>query len=178
MVRTQNELQIHTRTQTEAMIYVVMGVSGCGKSTIGKLLADHLHIPFYDADDFHPQKNIDKMSRGNPLNDSDRWPWLDSLRSKFNDWDEKGAVLACSALKESYRLRLSNSGHLLTWIFLNGDSDLILSRMNSRKGHYMKADMLQSQFDTLEKPEYGLSVSIDQKPEQILEVIKNHISHD
>ena len=144
---------------------VIMGVSGSGKTTIGKLLAEALELPFYDADDFHPQQNIEKMSAGKPLNDDDRAPWLQSLNKEMHQWDN-GGVLACSALKESYREILSK-GNTVQWIYLDGDFQAILQRMQLRE-HFMKPEMLQSQFDTLEPPSYGIKVTIDQSPEEIV----------
>jgi len=133
---------------------IVMGVSGSGKTTVGKALADALNATFYDGDDFHPPQNIAKMSRGIPLNDSDRQPWLESLRDLITEHieHERSIVLACSALKKRYRaiLREGNAG--LRFIYLEGDFDLIWRRMQTRDEHYMKADMLQSQFNALEAP--------------------------
>jgi carbohydrate kinase (thermoresistant glucokinase family) len=154
------------------MIIIVMGVSGCGKTTIGKRLSEHTGLTYYDADDFHPQSNIDKMSRNVPLTDKDRWPWLQALADNMVSWEaEGGAVLACSALKESYRATLSSGSANISWVFLSGSFDLIKSRMESRNGHYMKSSLLQSQFDALEMPEYGLHISIDKNPGEIVNLI-------
>lgn len=146
-----------------------MGVSGSGKTTVGKLLAKQLAIPFYDADDFHSNKNVEKMAAGIPLNDDDRLPWLLMLQKKIQSL-EKGGVLACSALKESYRATLSE-GNTIQWIYLDGDFETILKRMESRN-HFMKPVMLQSQFETLEPPSHGIQVSVNNTPEDIvLEII-------
>ncbi|WP_192348439.1 gluconokinase [Algoriphagus sp. Y33] len=150
------------------MLIIVTGVSGTGKTTIGSGLAAKLGLPFFDADNFHPEENIAKMSRGLPLNDTDRMPWLRSLADLLvKSGKSKGAVLACSALKESYRQLLNVEGKV-QWIHLKGDRDLIWSRMLARKNHYMKAEMLDSQFATWEEPQYGLKLSIFQSPEDML----------
>ena len=151
---------------------VIMGVSGCGKTTIGKQLAKQLDLPYFDADDFHPPSNIDKMTQGIPLNDEDRWPWLTLLVNHMKTWDEQGgAVLACSALKESYRTLLASECNNVIWIYLKGSYNVIQSRLQHREGHYMKSNLLQSQFDTLEEPDYGIHVDIENTPEQIMAYI-------
>jgi|AntRauTorckE5430_2_1112549.scaffolds.fasta_scaffold04860_2 carbohydrate kinase (thermoresistant glucokinase family) len=154
------------------MILVIIGVSGSGKSTIAKGIAQKLGLPFYDADDFHPMANIKKMANGQPLNDADRRPWLESLAKNLANWElEKGAILACSALKESYRQTLASKVKMIKWVYLDGDFDLILNRMNERKGHFMKIEMLQSQFDVLEIPNYGLHVDISKSAEMVMDTI-------
>jgi len=157
------------------MVYVVMGVSGCGKTTVGKLLAKEKEIPFFDADNFHPEDNIQKMQAGLPLNDDDREPWLNILSEKIREWnDESGAVLACSALKKSYRNTLKSETSDVTFIWLDGSYDLIKSRMQNRVGHYMPPGLLQSQFDALEPPSHAVKISIDQSPDSILsDIIQN-----
>ncbi|MDC8004231.1 gluconokinase [Aureisphaera galaxeae] len=151
-------------------VIVVLGVSGSGKSTIGKKLAHALEIPFYDADDFHPQSNIDKMKSGQPLNDEDRYPWLKKLSEEIRSWNKKeGGVLACSALKESYR-KILETHTTVDWVFLTGSFETIFERMKNRN-HFMKADMLQSQFDALEAPEYGYHVDVRINPRRIVESI-------
>lgn len=152
-----------------------MGVSGSGKTTIGKALSEAMNLPFYDADDFHPALNIKKMSEGQPLNDDDRQPWLERLANEIASWQNgKGGVLACSALKESYRQTLESKSKNINWIYLNGDFDLIYSRMQGRKEHFMKKEMLQSQFDTLEIPNYGLSIDINKSQNTIIKNIMNY----
>ena len=148
--------------------YIIMGVSGSGKTTVGQLLAKQLAIPFYDADDFHPKANIDKMASGIPLDDEDRTPWLLKLKEEIRSWGQ-GGVLACSALKESYRAILSE-GNSIQWIYLDGDYKTIFKRMEARN-HYMKPELLQSQFETLELPSYGIQASVDQTPEAIVSKI-------
>jgi 6-phosphogluconate dehydrogenase len=153
------------------MIIIVMGVSGSGKTTIGQLLAKSLDLPFYDADDFHPQLNIEKMTGGVPLTDTDRWPWLESLGANIRRWEnEGGAVLACSALKEQYRTVLQTIPSI-HWIYLSGSRSLILERLEFRKEHYMSGVLLDSQFTALEQPAYGIHVDVSLSPELIVEDI-------
>lgn len=153
--------------------YIIMGVSGCGKSTIAQKLSEKTRIPFVDADDFHPTGNIEKMSKGIPLNDEDRLPWLKNLNSFLQkEATNKGTILACSALKESYR-RILSKNISVTWIYLKGDFNTIYNRLNKREDHFMDSSLLQSQFDTLEEPTYGTHISIDQNPETIVQSILN-----
>ena len=150
-----------------------MGVSGVGKTTIGKLLAEQLKIPFFDADDFHPAVNVEKMKAGTPLKDEDRHEWLENLGLKIEEWQNKnGAVVACSALKEKYRnqLQVLPQDHI-TWIFLHSEYDVIHQRISGRENHYFKPDLLQSQYETLELPSYGIHIDVDKSPEQILNEI-------
>lgn len=143
-----------------------MGVSGSGKTTLGKALSKKLSIPFFDADDFHPEANIQKMMNNEPLNDLDRNPWLEILSHKITQWEnQEGAILACSALKESYRtlLTIAKDTH---WVYLKGSYDSIQSRIEKRNDHYMKSGLLQSQFYTLEEPSYGIVIDIN-KPTSI-----------
>ncbi|XP_049908050.1 probable gluconokinase [Epinephelus moara] len=154
------------------MIYIIMGVSGCGKSSLGALLSEKLGWPLHEGDDFHPQGNIEKMARGEPLTDQDRLPWLLKLHEVIERERRSGsdALVACSALKRLYRQILLYGSKALAFssgpdqdilpptypdvffIFLHGDYNLIQQRMVARRGHYMKADMLRSQFDDLEPP--------------------------
>jgi gluconokinase len=156
-------------------VIVLMGVSGCGKTTVGRALAKRLNCPFYDGDDYHPAENVAKMASGQPLNDDDRAPWLDRLNELIHDHMVRGegAVVACSALKRRYRDRLRAGNDGLRFVYLQGDFDLIWGRMRSRRGHYMKAGMLQSQFDALEAPDAdeALAVSIEEGTDQIVERI-------
>ena len=126
---------------------VVMGVSASGKTSLGQALADRLHIPFVDADDLHPQANVDKMAAGVPLDDDDRWPWLDAVAARLADGP---VVIACSALKRRYRDRLRASAPEIVFVHLTGDSDVLRRRIRKRAGHFMPASLLQSQLDTLE----------------------------
>ena len=131
-----------------------MGVSGSGKTTLGRALAERLKWDFIDADDFHPPENIAKMAAGIPLSDPDRAPWLVSLHDQLLSTRKAGGhpVLACSALKEKYRAQLLEGLDGIAIIYLKGSHDLIWSRMSTREGHYMKPEVLQSQFDALEEP--------------------------
>ncbi|MFD1315690.1 NADP-dependent phosphogluconate dehydrogenase [Namhaeicola litoreus] len=159
------------------MIVVVMGVSGCGKTTVGKNLATKLGLPYFDADDFHSELNIKKMQSAIPLTDEDRRPWLESIAEEMRSWDkEKGAVLACSALKEMYRKVFNQTIKNIHWVYLNGDFDLIKSRLENRAGHYMKSDLLKSQFDTLEIPDYGIHIDIKEEPASIVKKIMNKLN--
>lgn len=151
---------------------VTMGVSGCGKTTIGKLLAESLKIPYFDADDFHPQENIDKMKQGIALTDKDRLPWLEKLASQMEIWENSGgAVLSCSALKEAYRKILASKVKNIKWVYLSGSYELIKNRMKKREAHYMKTNLLQSQFDALEIPDYGIEIDISGSPEELTKTI-------
>ncbi|MDT8414510.1 MAG: NADP-dependent phosphogluconate dehydrogenase [Flavobacteriaceae bacterium] len=157
-------------------IVVLMGVSASGKSTVGQLLSKALDIPFYDGDDYHPQANKDKMASGQPLDDQDRQGWLESLNALAKAALQKeGCILACSALKESYREILSHGlGHRTDWVMLHGDFDLLRDRMQARSGHFMPQSLLQSQFDNLEKPEYGLHLDVQQSLEAMVNAIVNY----
>ena len=144
------------------MGFIVMGVSGSGKTTLGLALALELGWDFFDADDFHPPENIAKMENGIPLDDSDRAPWLDSLHDQLLSTlkADRHLVLACSALKESYRAKLLDNIKGVVIIHLKGGYDLIWSRMIGRRDHYMKPDMLKSQFATLEEPQDAFTLDI------------------
>jgi gluconokinase len=143
------------------MIVVVMGVSGCGKSTIGAVLADALGWPFLDADDFHPPENVAKMAAGVALTDDDRWPWLERIVEALRvaSATNANAVLACSALKQVYRDRLAVAGEL-RFVHLRGDQPTIASRLAARQHRYMPATLLASQFATLEAPVDAIDVDI------------------
>lgn len=148
------------------MIVALMGVSGCGKTTIGKLLSDRLGWPLIDADDYHPPANIEKMRSGIPLTDDDRWPWLARLNALLMDKTSRGehVLLACSALKQKYRDRLAHGCDDLRWVYLKGSFALIESRLKARKGHYMKAGLLESQFAALEEPADAITVDVSSTP--------------
>jgi gluconokinase len=143
------------------MIVVVMGVCGCGKSTVGKALAEELGWPFHDADDFHPAANVAKMAAGEPLTDDDRWPWLDRLAAEMRAAQAGGgnAVLACSALKQAYRDRIATAGNV-RFVHLAGDVDTIAGRLAARRHRYMPASLLASQFAALEPPRDAITVDV------------------
>lgn len=151
------------------MICLIMGVSGSGKSTIGLRLSQRLGWRFYDGDDFHPPNNLLKMSRGIPLNDQDRQPWLQSLQQLIDTIveDNSNGVIACSALKESYRNLLTQHQQVF-WVYLQGSYEQIWERMQQRQGHFMQPEMLRSQFDILEEPKNALIVSVTDNPEGIV----------
>ncbi len=156
-----------------------MGVSGAGKTAIGEALATELGWRFIDADDYHPQVNVAKMAAGQPLDDADRWPWLDRLNAMLRG--EQDAVLACSALKERYRARLAKGVERLEWIYLKGDFDLIRSRLAQRQHRYMPASLLESQFAALEPPSRAITVDVSADVSscvgEILAKLTGKISH-
>ncbi|MCP9468901.1 MAG: gluconokinase [Nitrospira sp.] len=160
------------------LIILVMGVSGSGKTTVGRLLAEQIGWHFADADDFHSADNRDKLARGIPLTDEDRRPWLDDLRSAIASWVAQGrpTVLACSALKTAYRSYLVRGWeHLVRSVYLKGSADLIARRLAGRTDHFMHQDLLASQFGTLEEPGDALTVAIDESPDRIVASIRSHL---
>jgi carbohydrate kinase (thermoresistant glucokinase family) len=158
------------------MIFIVMGICSCGKTLIGRMLAEKLGLPFYDADDFHSQSNIDKMRSHIPLNDHDRIPWLETMARQISEWQNRGgAVLACSALKESYRDILEKGGDL-KFIFLKGKKDIILKRMKNREDHFMPISLIDSQLQTLEEPHDAVTVDIENTPGKIVSEIIKHLN--
>ncbi|MBN2343385.1 MAG: gluconokinase [Deltaproteobacteria bacterium] len=156
------------------MIYIIMGVSGCGKTTVGTLLAERLAVPFLDADDFHSRSNIQKMSEGIPLTNADRLPWFHRLALVLQtEAAQRGAVLACSALTRQGRtiLQEAQTAHALRWVHLVGDFQTIQNRLRRRDNHYMSSELLQSQFDTLEQPSNTTEISILATPSEIVDRI-------
>jgi len=158
--------------------FIVMGVSGCGKSSVGEALAKKLGWEFYDADDFHPSENVAKMGSGIPLNDSDRAPWLATLHDLISSdlTQNRTGVLACSALKERYRQQLLNGNPDVQIVYLKGSYELIWSRMENRTDHYMKPHMLQSQFNALEEPTNALTLDISRSVGEIVQEIISSMS--
>jgi len=153
------------------MIVVVMGVSGCGKTTIGRLLGERLGCEFIDADDFHPPVNVAKMAAGVPLEDADRWPWLERLNEELRRREARGrcAVLACSALKQAYRDRLAAGLERFELVYLRADVELLRARLAGRSHRYMPASLLESQLATLEPPARAIEIDAAQTPERCVE---------
>ena len=153
-------------------IVVVMGVAGSGKTTVGMMVADAMHCAFLKGDSLHSAANVEKMSHGIPLTDADRAPWLAAIHSRLLDAyrHRQSLVVGCSALKQSYRTVLAD-GIPITWVYLKGSPALIRSRLQHRTGHYMKADMLASQWEALEEPSDALLVDISHSPGAIVEQI-------
>ena len=154
------------------MIVVVIGVAGSGKSTIGTMLAKIMNCSFLEGDDLHSTANIAKMSSGSPLTDEDRRPWLAAIHSRIRDSVSRGEdlVVACSALKRQYRQSLAIDVPI-TWVYLQASKDLIRSRLTRRTSHFMKADMLDSQFEILEEPAGAIVVDASERPDIIVNQI-------
>jgi gluconokinase len=159
------------------MIILITGVTGSGKSTIGRLLAAQLQWQFYEGDDFHPSVNTEKLKRGVPLDDEDRLPWLTAIRDTIRAAISRGedAVIACSALKESYRRMLRVNAEVVL-IHLQANPELIEERLRHRTGHFMSPALIQSQFETLEEPEAALQIDADLNPGKIVGLIRNRLS--
>ena len=153
-------------------LLVTMGVSGSGKSVVGKALAQRLGVPFADGDDLHPPANIAKMAAGQPLDDHDRHPWLDAVGGWLAEHDESGGVISCSALKRKYRDQLRSHAPRVAFVHLDGDRDVIELRQASRSGHFMPTALLSSQFASLQPlapDEHGMVIDVDQSIEAIVE---------
>ena len=161
------------------MILIAMGVSGCGKTTIGEMLAERLKCDFADADSFHSQANKDKMHKGIPLTDEDRWPWLAAIRASIEEKQADGTthVYACSALKRVYRDILRKGDKDVTFVYLKGTPELLHERIKTRTGHFFDPALLQSQLDTLEPPgpDEAIEVDIALTPEQIVDKVLNEV---
>ena len=160
------------------MVIVLMGVSGSGKTTVGRALAADLGWGFVEADDFHSRENVEKMRSGVPLDDEDRWPWLRALRKRIDPacGREENIVLACSALKQEYRDYLAlNDPACVRYVYLHGSEELIRSRLAERKGHFMDPALLRSQFEALEPPGGTVQVDIEPAPEMIAAEIRHKL---
>ena len=155
------------------MVVILIGPMGCGKTTIGKMLAKKLGWPFYDGDDFHPKENVEKMRAGIALTDEDRKLWLKKLRDTIERWlkDNQSTILACSALKQAYRDILGVDQNRVRTVYLRGSYELLRNRIGERQHPYMDKNLLRSQLDTLEEPKEGLSVDISATPEIIASAI-------
>ena len=158
------------------MIILLMGVSGSGKTTVGKLLSEELGWKYYEADDYHSSANVEKMRGGIALDDADRQPWLETLRDLIRNGleREENSVLACSALKESYREFLLIDERVVL-IYLKGDYELIQNRLGHRRGHYMNPNLLASQFDTLEEPAAETHIDVGSSPDEIVKSIRRRL---
>lgn len=161
------------------MIIIVMGVAGSGKTTIGRMLADTVRCPFLDGDSLHPDTNIDAMRRGVPLTDADRMPWLAAIRDRMLDADRRDEplVVACSALRQSYRTYLAE-GLAVRWVYLRGAPGLLGSRLDARRGHFVKSELLASQLETLEEPGDAIVVDIGLPPGEIVRQVVEALSLD
>jgi len=162
------------------MVVILMGVSGSGKTTVGRLVAGDLGWDFHEGDDLHPQANIEKMSRGIPLTDADRTLWLVEIRELIDDLLRQGrsALITCSALKGAYRDRLGVDRRDVRLVYLKGSYALILARMQARRNHFMKADMLRSQFDALEEPEGVPTFDVSETPRALADGIERALGLD
>jgi gluconokinase len=160
------------------MIVVLMGVSGSGKTTIGKILADRLGWTFVEGDDFHPAANVAKMHAGIPLTDADRAPWLAALRERIDAATARGEniVLACSALKHAYQDYLEqHEPDNVRYVYLHGSEELIQQRLAARKGHFMNPNLLHSQFEVLEAPTHAIRVEVSGAPEAVADEIRQKL---
>ena len=160
------------------MIIILMGVSGSGKTTVGRLLAASLAWPFFDADDFHPPENLAKMGRGVPLDDDDRNLWLDRLAKKVDELalEDISAILTCSCLKEDYRARIAAARDRVEFVYLKGDFKLLEQRLGNRTGHFFRAELLASQFEALEEPRAALVIHVSDAIGEILDQIRSALS--
>jgi gluconokinase len=160
------------------MIIIVMGVAGSGKTTVARLLAEQLSWTFRDSDEFHPPANIEKMSGGTPLNDADRVSWLAAMRAAIEAWlrENTNAVITCSCLKADYRKTLLVDPTRMRFVYLKGSFELIEARLRQRPNHFMKVNLLQSQFEILEEPRDAIVVDVSDPPEVIVQKIRTALN--
>lgn len=160
-------------SETQPKAIILMGVSGCGKSTVGRALSKKLNWPFFDGDNFHTAENVEKMAAGIPLTDDDRFPWLVKLNKLIaeNLAEHRSMILACSALRVSYRELLAEGNPGVIFVYLKGDFELIFRRIQARDAHYMKPEMLESQFAALEEPQDAFIVNVEKSPEEIADYL-------
>ena len=156
------------------MIVILMGVAGSGKTTVGRLLAEQLQWEFHDADEFHPKANIENMSRGIALTDAERAPWLGRMRAAIHVWLQKNmnALLTCSCMKAAYRATLLVDRARVRFVYLKGSYEMIAQRLSPRREHFMKVDLLKSQFEILEEPTDAVTIDIDESPQDIVGKIR------
>lgn len=161
-------------------VVLIMGVSGIGKTTVGRLLADKLGWTFHDADEFHPSTNIEKMRLGVPLTDEDRRPWQQQLRQLIGGWieEQRTVVLACSALTRLYReVLLEGVEDRVRLVYLKGNIDLLTRRLSVREDHFMRQDLVGSQLDILEVPDRALVIDVDESPDRIVDEIRSELGY-
>ena len=160
------------------MVLILIGPMGCGKTTIGKTLTEKLGWSFFDGDDFHPKKNVEKMRAGVALTDEDRKLWLKKLHANIQHWlrDKQNSILACSALKQAYRDTLGVDQNTVRTVYLKGSYELLRKRIEGRKHPYMDKNLLRNQLDNLEEPKDGLTVDISTTPEIVVSTIMNHLN--
>jgi gluconokinase len=171
---------VPTPSATPSLAIVLMGVAGSGKTVVGELLAEKLGVPFLDGDDFHPAANVDKMASGVPLDDADRWPWLDAVGAAVKNAPAPKLVVACSALKRAYRARLAEAaGRPLLFVLLDASRETLARRLAGRRGHFMPASLLDSQLKTLEPPgpsEKAIVVSAEATHVKVAEAVIDALS--
>lgn len=166
-----------SESRQSPLILLLMGVSGCGKTLVGRMLADQLGWPMYDGDDFQPKENVAKMAQGMPLNDRDRRPWLLAIHDLLVGIKSKRgyAVVACSALKQDYRDLLLDGMEGIRLVYLKGEYAILEERLKRRQGHFFKASLLGSQFEILEEPRDAVIVNVDNPPEAIVAAIRKSL---
>jgi len=176
-IRMAGGLSTESVVEKDDMVLILMGPMGCGKTTIGKMLAEKLGWSFYDGDDFHPKENVEKMRAGIALTDEDRKLWLKKLHTNIQRWlrEKQNSILACSALKQAYRDMLGVDQNTVRTVYLKGSYELLRKRIEERQHPYMDKNLLRSQLDTLEEPKDGLTVDISATPETIVRIIMSRL---